>query len=65
MKRANYIQVDMDNAIMCSELEDLARRVGILIKGAEPKAFTITLQSLRKDLLAVSEMIKQGKTWKE
>lgn len=65
MKKTNFIQVDMNNAIMCSELEDLARRVDNLIKGAGSGIFRSTLGTLKLNLLSTSKMIKQGTAIKQ
>ncbi len=64
MPKLDYIQVDKNSTIMCSALEDLARRAGILSKSDCSTEFIEALHSLRMNLLNVSKMIKEGKTWK-
>lgn len=68
MPKTNYVHVDENSTITCCDLEELARRAEVLVsrprsKGCS-KEFIYALQSLRMNLLNVSKLIKEGRTWK-
>jgi len=68
MSKINFIQVDESSFIGWSDLEELARRVEVLSSHPRDqdcsKEFLEALHSLKMNLLNVSKIIKEGRTWK-
>ncbi len=68
MPKINFIQVDEESFIGWSDLDELARRA--LVLSSHPrdqdcsKEFLEALYALRMNLLNVSKLIKEGRTWK-